>query len=424
MTHERKIRSWFPRAAAALAGAALGLGAAAWAADSPAPAPIAGETPHFWYRAQPPGRYIDSQRGSKAFAYAEGKIFLSEDNGRTWPHAAAFPNAARITFSHVLKNGNVLFATSTKLYLSTDNLATHREITVKTRGGADYVPHTPRNPNFPGWYFHTLPGVVSWDVRGAEMLVWGNYCNVIGGATPVNIYYSTDGGRTVKIAYSFGRNPFFTDDGSSGGGRGGTLLGDPENPVIARHVHSVAYNPAEDAFYACTGDLTRGAGRECHWLRGTYDAEKDAWAWKVIISDESNSRYKCGGINFVDGKVYWISDSNGPEPHDRGIFRCDPGDLADLAKHALLFNPEVESGNMLIQDGVIIASHCAPASPLGTGFIVSTDMGGTWAQYDLKEFGRRSPTRFHEKNSEGWFRVDLRAGWIDRAEVIFIKPKP
>ena len=424
MTHERKIRSWFPRAAAALAGAALGLGAAAWAADSPAPAPIAGETPHFWYRAQPPGRYIDSQRGSKAFAYAEGKIFLSEDNGRTWPHAAAFPNAARITFSHVLKNGNVLFATSTKLYLSTDNLATHREITVKTRGGADYVPHTPRNPNFPGWYFHTLPGVVSWDVRCAEMLVWGNYCNVIGGATPVNIYYSTDGGRTVKIAYSFGRNPFFTDDGSSGGGRGGTLLGDPENPVIARHVHSVAYNPAEDAFYACTGDLTRGAGRECHWLRGTYDAEKDAWAWKVIISDESNSRYKCGGINFVDGKVYWISDSNGPEPHDRGIFRCDPGDLADLAKHALLFNPEVESGNMLIQDGVIIASHCAPASPLGTGFIVSTDMGGTWAQYDLKEFGRRSPTRFHEKNSEGWFRVDLRAGWIDRAEVIFIKPKP
>jgi len=424
MTHERKIRSWFPRAAAALAGAALGLGAAAWAADSPAPAPIAGETPHFWYRAQPPGRYIDSQRGSKAFAYAEGKIFLSEDNGRTWPHAAAFSNAARITFSHVLKNGNVLFATSTKLYLSTDNLATHREITVKTRGGADYVPHTPRNPNFPGWYFHTLPGVVSWDVRGAEMLVWGNYCNVIGGATPVNIYYSTDGGRTVKIAYSFGRNPFFTDDGSSGGGRGGTLLGDPENPVIARHVHSVAYNPAEDAFYACTGDLTRGAGRECHWLRGTYDAEKDAWAWKVIISDESNSRYKCGGINFVDGKVYWISDSNGPEPHDRGIFRCDPGDLADLAKHALLFNPEVESGNMLFQDGVIFASHCAPASPLGTGFIVSTDMGGTWAQYDLKEFGRRSPTRFHEKNSEGWFRVDLRAGWIDRAEVIFIKPKP
>ena len=38
----------------------------------------------------------------------------------------------------------------------------------------------------------------------------GNYCNVIDGASPVNIYYSTD--------------------------------------------NCVTYNPAEDAFYACTAD--------------------------------------------------------------------------------------------------------------------------------------------------------------------------
>jgi hypothetical protein len=31
--------------------------------------------------------------------------------------------------------------------------------------------------------------------------------------------------------------------------------------------------------------------------------------------------------------------------------------------------------------------------------------------------------RFQERNSEGWFRVDLRKGWIERAEVMFIKPK-
>ena len=165
-------------------------------------------------------------------------------------------------------------------------------------------------------------------------------------------------------------------------------------------------------------------GHECHWLRGTYDAQKDQWSWKVLVSDVSNSRYKCGGINFVDGKVYWISDANGPQPYDRGIFRCDPADLTKPEKHTLLFNPEVESGNMIIQDGVILASHCAPASPLGTGFIVSTDMGKTWAQYDLKEFGKRSPTRFHEKNGEGWFRVDLRSGWVQQADVVFIKPKP
>jgi len=37
--------------------------------------------------------------------------------------------------------------------------------------------------------------------------------------------------------------------------------------------------------------------------------------------------------------------------------------------------------------------------------------------------GKRSPVRFHAKNSEGWFRVDLRSGWIGRAEVLFLKPK-
>ncbi len=133
--------------------------------------------------------------------------------------------------------------------------------------------------------------------------------------------------------------------------------------------------------------------------------------------------HKCGGINFVDGKVYWISDSNGPKPYDRGVFRCDPADITNPKAHTLLFNPEVESGNMIIEDGVILASHCAPASPMATGFIVSLDLGKTWAQYDLKEFGRRSPCRFHKPNSDGWFRVDLRSSWVTPAEMMFIKPK-
>jgi hypothetical protein len=423
MPQRRLTRRRFVGATAATAGGMFAAGAAGSGADSVPPPSDPASTSHFWYRLQPAGRYIDSQRQNRAFGYADGTVFLSEDNGHTWPHSIAFPDAKRITFSHILNNGNILFATGSKLYLSTDKLKTHRQITVKAADGSDYLPHKPQNADYPGWYFHTLPGVVSWDVGGVEMLVWGNYCNVLGGASPVNIYYSTDSGHTVKIAYAFGQNPHFRDNGSEGGGTTGTVLGNADNPVLCRHVHSVAYNPAEDAFYACTGDADRGVGHECHWLRGTYDAKKDEWHWKVLVSTASNSRYKSGGINFADGKLYWISDANGPTPHDRGIFRCAPADLADPNAHTMLFNPRVESGNMIIQDGVILASHCAPASPLATGFIVSTDSGKTWAQYDLKEFGRRSPTRFHEKNSEGWFRVDLRSGWIQHAEVLFIKPK-
>ena len=380
-------------------------------------------TDHFWYRPQPEGPYIDSQRNNKAFGFADGTIFLSEDNGDTWPYNIAFPNAANITFSCILKNGTILFGAGSKLYLSTDSLKTYEQIIVKDVDGSDYVPHTPQNANHPGWYFHTLSGINSWDVNGVEMLVWGNYCNVIGGAAPVNIYYSIDNGHTVKIAYAFGQNPYNRDDGSAGGGVTGTPLGNTDNPIICRHVHSVAYNPAEDAFYACTGDHDKPEGYECHWLKGTYDARKDEWCWIVLVSDKMNSRYKSGGINFVDGYLYWISDANGREPYDRGVFRCAPADITNPEAHTMLFNPGVESGNMIIQGNVILASHCTPASPLDTGIIVSLDLGQTWAQYDLKELGERSATRFHEKNSDGWFRMDLRSEWVTYAETLFIKTK-
>ena len=386
-----------------------------------------GSTDHFWYRLAPDGPYIDSQRENKAFGFGLGKIFLSEDNGRTWPHDAVFRNADNITFSCILKNGNILFATRTKLYLSTDNLKTHKQIIVKDVDGSDYLPHAPLDPDAPGWYFHPLDGVHTWDVGGKEMVVWGNYCNVIGGAVPVNIYYSTDQGRTVKIAYAFGQSPVFQQKGAGDD----QLLGNPDNLVVCRHIHSVAFNPAENAFYACTGDHDRtdqegGVKKECHWLRGTYDAANDTWDWKVLVSVNSNSRFKSGGINFVDGQLYWAADANGKNgkmPHDRGIFRCAPADLADVNKHTMLFNPKYESANMIIEDGVILSAHYAPASPYNTGFIISPDMGRTWAQYDLEEFGQRSPVRFHRKNSDGWFRVDLRKGWIERGEVLFIKPK-
>ena len=380
-------------------------------------------TDHFWYRPQPEGLFVDSQRDNRAFGFTDGKLYLSEDNGRTWPHTMVFPDAKHIVFSCILKNGNILFSALAKLYLSTDNLKTYSPITVKDTDWSDYIPHTPKNADRPGWYFHSITGVNTWDVNGMEMLVWGNYCNVIGGAAPVNIYYSIDHGQTVKIAYSFGQNPYHRDDGSGDGGETGSLLGCIDNPVICRHVHSVAYNPAENAFYACTGDFDRAEGRECHWLRGTYDANKDEWRWKVIVSAARNSRYKSGGINFINGQLYWISDANGPHPHDRGIFRCDPTDLTYPEAHTLLFNPGVESGNMIIEDGVILASHAAPASPMATGIIVSLDLGKTWAQYDLEEFGQRSPCRFHRKNSEGWFRMDLRSDWCTPAELMFIKPK-
>ena len=385
---------------------------------------VTGETEHFLFRMPSSDEpYIDTQRGSKAFAFLGTKIMLSEDCGKTWPHTADFAEAQDITFSVILKNGNILFATRQRLFLSTDNLKTHREIIVKRPDGSDYLPHTPVDPKNPGWYFHSLDGEHCFEVGGREMLVWGNYCNVLGGSVPVNIYYSTDSGETVKLAYAFGQNPKFQQKGAK---PGDPMLGDPANPLIARHIHNVTYHAAENAFYAVTGDIDRGHGNEVHWLRGTYDAAADQWDWKLVISVNSNSRFKCGGLNFIDGQICWIADANGlaiANRYDRGIFQCAPQDLTDTTKHTLLYNPGYESANMLHHEGIYVATHCAPASPYGCGIIWSSDKGKTWAQYDLKELAPRSGCRINYPNTDGWFRMDLRKGWIERAEVLFLKPK-
>lgn len=132
-------------------------------------------------------------------------------------------------------------------------------------------------------------------------------------------------------------------------------------------------------------------------------------------------------MQFIDGKCYIAADANGPkgenEKYDRGIFRCDPQDIPDPSKHEKLFDPTYELAAMIVVNGVILAGHNPLASKYSTGFIISPDLGKTWAQYDLPEYGLRSPFRFHSSNRDGWLRVDLRNNWINRAEVLFIKPK-
>jgi hypothetical protein len=172
-------RRFLETAAALTVGTALSRNSSRlWAAD------VTRETEHFWCRLAAEGPYVDSQRENKAFGFGDGKIYLSEDNSRTWSHSAPFADAENITFSVFLKNGNILFATRNKLFLSTDGLKSHREIVVQRPDGSPYVPHAPQNPDAPGWYFHPLDGIHTWDVDGREMLVWGNYCNVLGGPVP------------------------------------------------------------------------------------------------------------------------------------------------------------------------------------------------------------------------------------------------
>src|SRR5262245_21808493 len=91
-------RQFFAAATAATAGGFLGPGISRLCAADAA----IRETDQFWFRLAPEGPYIDSQRENKAFGFGDGKIFLSEDNAKSWAHSAAFPDAANITFSCLL----------------------------------------------------------------------------------------------------------------------------------------------------------------------------------------------------------------------------------------------------------------------------------------------------------------------------------
>jgi hypothetical protein len=384
------------------------------------------ETEHFWYRLAPTdGPWIDTQRGRRAFGYRGDKIFLSDDNTQSWSHSADFADAENIQFSSFLRNGKVVFATPRQIFVASQDLSSVRELTVQDRRGKDYRPHRLVEGEKPGWYFYSLDGIHTFDVRGREILIWGNYANVSTGPVPANIYYSADGGETIKIAYSFGQNPAFQRKDASPE----SWLGDRENSVVCRHIHSVSYNAPENAFYACTGDIDRklGVGLECHWLRGTWDAENDHWQWQVVVSSDANSRFKSGGINCVGGQIYWVADANGPktetETYDRGIFRCDPPDLANKLKHTLIHPVAYEMAAMTIHGNTIVAPKYGNADPDDCGILISNDLGKTWGHYDLKEFGDRSGVRVNPPNDEGWFRIQLMQRWVNRGEVLFLKAK-
>ena len=256
----------------------------------------------------------------------DGFIFYSENGGLTFPYIYEFADSAGIQMCHVFSNGIIHFATRTKYYYSTDKLKTVNEYKVQDADGNDYVIHTPVDPAYPGSYFSMVQSFPSFTLPdGREILIWGNYANSIikGGASPVNLYYAINGSRPC-IAYKFGVNPAYRDDGTDYGGAVGNDLGDPLNPLYCRHIHSITYNYDLDEYYMCTGD----SANENHWLKGTYNSVTDIWTWtNIIINQSTASRWKTGCLWYhTDGYIYFVSDST-EAPYDYGIFKVLPEDI-------------------------------------------------------------------------------------------------
>jgi uncharacterized protein (TIGR02145 family) len=306
---------------------------------------------------------------------SDNYIKYSSDNGSSYNTGVKVTGIfTSDSKARILGNGIIVLFCGGKIYYSSNNLATINPCNVLNKDGSVYTLHTPVNPSYPGGYFNFMGGFV----ENGGVAVMGNYTNNAQGASQINLYYSLDG-ITWKVFYTFGQNPKYTDNGTAMGGTGGTLLGDPGNPLIARHIHSV--NLGDDGnFYACTGD----ADGEMHFMKCVYNNVSDSWSVNDLLSGSSRiwQRMRALGVYERNGYLYWGSDGSGTFIYNSvqynclGIYKCAVSDINDPSKHILLKS---------LQDACysfVNADHIVFAGMQSFGYVyISYDYGETWTVY-------------------------------------------
>lgn len=334
------------------------------------------EMPDLLFYTLPHGKLLHSSKDKRVILeIINSKPYLkfSSDNGLSF-NAGIDVSSKVINKARILSNGNIVLFGYNKIYYSNDNLNSIHDCIIQDRNGGSFKFHYPLNPDYPGAYFEFMGGFVESD----GIMVLGNYTNSEGGASPVILWYSLDG-ITWKEFYTFGQIPEYSDNGTTGGGLGGTLLGDPNNTLTARHVHAV--NVGYDGnFYACTGD----ANRSMHFLRCTYDKTNDKWRVEDLLTYASSSwqRMRALGVYERNGYIYWGSDGPGTFIYDGntydcfGIYKCATSDLNDPTKHILLQPLTDPCYSFLNSRNIVFAGFQNQQS-----VAISMDYGETWSSF-------------------------------------------
>jgi len=344
------------------------------------------------------------QKDSKKIAVFADSVFLSLDNGLTYPYKNYNLDAENITFGVMYSNNAILLASSSKkLYVSYDSLQTITERTLKDTSGNDYVYHTPVNLLFPGEYFKVIDIPKTFIDNGIEMFLIGNYGN-IQQANPTNIYYSADTLKTIKIAYTFGIDSSYRDNGGTPSSVAGNYLGDTNNPIVCRHVHSVVFSDIDTSYYAATGDSwPNNTGQlESRWIKGKYNKELDEWVW-VDFRDYGDALYwKSTALEVINDTIYFGSDG------DKGIYKARANQLlnADSIINIYPESPGLVSSMSISQSGEIIAMTSDEFK-----MAHSLDYGNTFNLVTLKGLIPTDYLTFNtlstlkQKDSDGWFHL-------------------
>jgi hypothetical protein len=239
----------------------------------------------------------EAVKGTKVFATKNKTLWISNDGGTTFTgvfkqdlvYSVAYGD---ITFSYIWANGNISFFTRNKAYLANSDLSVINEITVYESNGT-----TPITDRAGTMYYNQMPQAdVMYDSNGAEILVWGNYCNVSwSGHTALaedNIFCATNNGANIRVAYKWGVNP------NTG------CPGDAGNANYCRHNHFVIQNPVTGKFYGGTGDLVD----ETHLIEGVFNPTNNTWVWNIL---QSGLSWIFSGAKFRSGVFYVTTDLAG-----------------------------------------------------------------------------------------------------------------
>lgn len=269
-------------------------------------------------------------RGNKVLGIYNGYLWLSEDYGVTFTKKIYRPDITEIKHSYISEEGNVMICTGNRIFNSLDNFKTLQEVFVSDTNG-----NRLNLSIYPDDCFKVHLNVEPLYVNGRELVVWGNYVNFYNGlrnTTPVNVFYSDDGLRSFKIAYSFGADSAY-----------GNISLNPSNPTFCRHVHTIFVNPNDNSIWIATGDFVN----ECHLIRGTFNWISRKFIWATMYTGTGDgfnplNYYKWTIARVIGTDIYMTIDTQ--YAGTRGVYKVPLSQIGNYNNWTRLLTKGVLAG--------------------------------------------------------------------------------
>lgn len=243
-------------------------------------------------------RFVVAAYESMVVILRNNKFSLSTDCGKTWNSGVDVTSIRNdIQRAYLFANGNLAFYTDTKAYYI-DDWTSYQEATCYEQNGTAYVPSA--STNFITYWAHAERKFIN----GTDMYVFGTYKLVNG--ERVLIWYTTDHGKTYKIAYEF------------------NITGN----YSIRHVHEVLYYEPADKFIVTTGDSN---ATQCMVFLFDYNEQNDTWTYELVGGPAR--AYKWAGMNIWNDEIYYCNDNT-----PGSVWKFKFADISDLSKHTCVLS--------------------------------------------------------------------------------------